>query len=56
MNQIASELTAYSGFPYALEIMENLKNYKKCSMHGKSWKLKKKKNNHGKIMEFLKII
>ena len=25
----------YSGFPQALEIMENLENHKKSSMHGK---------------------
>ena len=29
----AEDLT--SGFPQALEIMENLENYKKSSMHGK---------------------
>ena len=56
MNQIASELTAYSGFPHALEIIENLENYKKSSMHGKIMEFEKNLNNHGKIMEFLKII
>ena len=42
-----------SGFPRALEIMENLENYKKkVPCMEKSWNLKKM-NNHGKIMDFL---
>ena len=45
-----------SGFPRALEIMENLENYKKSSMHGNIMKFKKNLNNHGKIMEFCEII
>ena len=41
------------GFPQALEIMENLENDKKSSMHGKIMEFERKKlNNHGKIMEF----
>ena len=32
-----------SGFPQALEIMENLENTKKSSMHGKIMEFEKKK-------------
>ena len=48
--------TILPGFPQALEIMENLKSHqKKVPCMEKSWNLKKKKqNNHGKIMEFVK--
>ena len=45
-----------SGFPQALEIMENLENHKKSSMHGKIMEFEKNLNNHGKIMEFCEII
>ena len=38
-----------AGFPQALEIMENLENHEKSSMHGKNMEFEK---NHGKIMEF----
>ena len=45
-----------SGFLQALEIMENLENHKKSSIHGKIMEFEKKLNNHGKIMEFCEII
>ena len=44
-----------TGFPQALEIMENLENHK-SSMHGKIIEFEKNLNNHGKIMEFCEII
>ena len=45
-----------SGFPQALEIMENLEiTKKKVPCMKKSWNLKKKLNNHGKIMEFCEL-
>ena len=37
----------YSGFPQALEIMENLENHKKSSMHGKIMEFENKLNNQG---------
>ena len=47
----------YAGFPQALEIMENLENHKKKSMHGKIMEFENPPpNNHGKIMEFYEII
>ena len=43
----------FPGFPQALEIMENLENHLKSSMHGKIMEFEKKTlNNHGKIMQF----
>ena len=45
-----------TGFPQALEIMENLENHKKVPCMEKSWNLKKKMNNPGKIMEFCEIV
>ena len=45
-----------TGFPQAQEIMENLENQKKSSMHGKVMEFEKKLNNHGKIMEVCEII
>ena len=44
-----------AGFPQALEIMENLENHEKSSMHGKIIDLKNL-NNHGKIMELCEIV
>ena len=44
------------GFPQALEIMENLENQEKSSMHGKIMDFEKIMNNHGKIMDFFKSI
>ena len=41
-----------SGFPQALEIMENLENHRGNIMEFE----KKTLNNHGKIMEFCEII
>ena len=44
-------------FPQALEIMENLENHPKSSMHGNIMEFKKKTlNNHEKIMELCEII
>ena len=37
----SNKMVFYSGFPQALEIMENLENKKKSYMHEKSWNLKK---------------
>ena len=37
-----------TGFPQALEIMENLENTQKSSMHGKIMEFEKNPNNHGK--------
>ena len=53
-----SKETNYStGFPQALEIMENLeKALKKGSMHGEIMEFENNLNNHGKIMEFCGII
>ena len=45
-----------SGFPQALEIMENLENHTKKSMHEKIMEFEKHLNNHGKIMKFCDII
>ena len=45
-----------TGFPQALEIMENLENHQKSSMHGKIMEFEKNLNNPGKIMEFCEII
>ena len=45
-----------TGFPRALENLENLENQKKSSMHGKIMEFEKKLKNHGKIMEFCEII
>ena len=45
----------YAGFPQALEIMKNLENHGKSSMHGKIMELKNL-NNHRKVMEFCEII
>ena len=42
-----------SGFPQALEVMENLENHQKSSMHGKIMEFEKK-NNHGKSWNFQK--
>ena len=42
-----------TGFPQALEFMENLENHEKSSMQRK---FEKTLNNHGKIMEFCEII
>ena len=56
-NTLNPLLSVYSaGFPQALEIMENLENHPKSSMHGKIMEFKKKLKNHGKIMEFCEII
>ena len=41
-----------TGFPQALEIMENLEITKKSYMHGKIMEFEKNLNNHGKIMKF----
>ena len=42
-----------TGFPQALEIMKNLENHKKSSMHGQIMEFEKKTlNNHRKIMKF----
>ena len=38
---MAFHLRLHSGFPQALEIMENLENYKKSSMHGKIMEFEK---------------
>ena len=35
------EIMHFSGLPQALEIMENLENHKKCSMHGKIMEFEK---------------
>ena len=44
-----------TGFPKALEIMENLENHKKkVPCVEKSWSLKKTLNNHGKSWNFVK--
>ena len=45
-----------TGFPQALEIIENLENHEKSSMQRKFMKFEKNLNNHGKIMEFCEII
>ena len=45
-----------AGFPRGLEIMENLENQEKSSMHGKIMEFEKSLNNLGKIMEFCEII
>ena len=45
-------LGSISGFPQALEIMEN---HTKNQCMEKSWNLKKL-NNHGNVMEFCEII
>ena len=46
-----------TGFPQAQEIMESLENQKKkVPCMEKSWNLKKKLNNHGKIMGVCEII
>ena len=45
-----------TGFPQALEIMENLENHQKSSMHGKIMEFEKNLNYRGKIMEFCEII
>ena len=44
------------GFARALEIMENLENHKKGSMHGKIMEFEKKNEQSWKIMEFCEII
>ena len=43
-----------AGFTQALELMENLENHQKSSMHGKIMEFEKKLN--GKIIEFCEII
>ena len=53
---LGGQLFIHLEFPQALEIMENLENHKKSSMHGKIIEFEKKLNNHGKIMEFCGII
>ena len=45
-------LNICTGFPRALEIVENLENHQKKSMHGKVMEFEKNLNNHGKVMEF----
>ena len=45
-----------SGFPQALEIMENLENQEKKFHAWKNHGICKNLNNHGKIMEFCEII
>ena len=37
----------FTGLPRALEIMENLENQEKSSMHGKNHGIRKSLNNHG---------
>ena len=44
-----------TGFPQALEIMENLENHKKVPCMEKSWNLKNL-NKNGKIMKLYEII
>ena len=50
-----SKEVLFSGIPKALEIMENLENHTKKSMHGKIMDFEENLNNHGKIMEFCEI-
>ena len=47
-------INIYTGFPQALEIMENLENHEVPCMenHG----ICKNLNNHGKVMEFCEIV
>ena len=54
--QVPCYIDAPAGFPQALEIMENLENHLKSSMHGKIMEFEKNLNNHDKIIEFCKII
>ena len=50
------KVSDFTGFPQALETMENLENHEKSSMHGKIMEFEIKLNNHGKIMGFCEII
>ena len=45
-----------TGFPQALEILENLENHKKKFHAWRNHGIGKKLKYHGKIMEFLEII
>ena len=58
-SEFSIEIEHPSGFPQALEIMENLENLENYKRKFNAWKnhgIWKKLNNHGKIMEFCKII
>ena len=46
----------FSGFPQALEIMENLENHQKKFHAWKNHGILKNLINHGKVMEFCEII
>ena len=50
------KLSLYTGFPRALENLENLENHKKKFHAWKNHGIWKKLKNHGKIMEFCEII
>ena len=56
LNGSSSYLQIITGFPRALENLENLENHKKSSMHGKIMEFEKKLKNRGNIMEFCEII
>ena len=55
-NTIFSKKSVTTGFPKALEIMENLENHEKKLHAWKNHGILKNLNNHGKIMEFCEII
>ena len=55
-NVISIAYVLLTGFPQALELMENRENHEKKYHAWKNHGIKKKLNNYGKIMHFCEII